>query len=219
MHSEFYLRLDEINSSSLPQFLTEEVDDILNSAILRFTKTRYSKNNLYRSGFEERQKRTEDLKALTVTATVASTEVVTEENTYSVSFPNDWLFYLRGRAEVNSPNCENYFTSIDVIQQDDIETVKGDPFAKPDKFNVVGYFENNSLYLLSDGTFSIPNAKLTYLSYPDTVVHPDTGNPQVDCNLSEHTHDEIVELAVKLALNQIESPREQTQQGILNKIE
>lgn len=216
MHNEFYLRVDKLDSSSLPEFTTQEVDKLLNIAILRFVKTRYGINNIYRAGFEEIQKRTEDLKNLVKTSHINTTLNATENNVYNVDLPNDWMIYLRGRVTITKPNCPSILTSINIVQQDDLETVKTDPFNKPDSFNIVGYFEDGKLYLLSDGSVSIPNAKLTYLSYPVIVVHPDTGNPAVDCNLSEFTHDEIVELAVKLALNIIESPREQTQRGILN---
>lgn len=221
MHREFLLRLDKVETSSLPEFLPEEIDQILNAAILRFTKLRYSVNNVYKAGFEELQKRTEDLKELVKTTDFTPTTVVGETNVFSLNLQGqaDWMIYLRGRAQVNKPNCQSYLASIDIVQQDDLETVKGDPFNKPDQYNVVGYFEAGKLYLLTDGSFTIPLAKLTYLSYPVVVVHPDTGNPQVDCNLSRHTHDEIVELAVKIALNQIESPREQTQMGILSTTE
>lgn len=218
MHKEFELRLDKVQSNALAEFTIDEIDSMLNTATLMYVKQRYGGYTNYLTlGFEEIQKRTDDLKTLVLTAEVITQAVSYEDDFVAIDLSNinNYLFYLRGRIQVKKPNCSARWSSIRLVQQDDLEAIKTDPFNNPTFVHPVGYFENNSL-LVSVGEdtslTTVTSGKVTYLKYPDQLAF-DTNNSS---DLPKHTHDEIVELAVKLALNSIESPREQTQQGILN---
>lgn len=218
MHIEFERRLDKIQSSSMPEFTIEEIDSFLNIATLMFIKTRYNHNNLYRTSFEESQKRRDDLREIVVTSSITPVVVLTEDTTVRLdlnALNPTYMFYVRGRVRVQRPNCPAVWNSLFLVQQDDLETVKSDPFNKPRAEDPVGYFEDGQLYVITDATTSVLEGKVTYVKYPTIMVHSSEEGGPINSELSLHTHDEIVELAVKLALNQIESPREQTQQGIL----
>ena len=67
-------------------------------------------------------------------------------------------------------------------------------------------FSGNTVELISDSNYTIDDYHLTYLKSPDTVVYS-TGT---DCDLPEHTHDEVVKLAASMMLENIEQPRYQT---------
>jgi hypothetical protein len=73
MHVAFKLGLDKTNSLDYPSFLPEEIDFWLNQAIRRFVKTRYSGLNVKREGFEQSQKRIDDLRTLVRELTIPCT--------------------------------------------------------------------------------------------------------------------------------------------------
>lgn len=234
-HIQFKMALDKIDSSAYPDILVEEIDVFLNEAQERFIKTRYGLNNLYKEGFEEIQKRTDDLRTLVVTNYAPVSAVTTETNTYSANittpFTNEALtvastevyqFYLRGRVRVVKTGCTSTYVAIRLVRQGELERILLDPFNSPKLNGPVGYFERGTLYFVTDGTFTIDRLKVTYLKralqirygtqYPTPVT-------DVNCELPEHTHKEIVQLSVNIALENIESRRTQTQENQLNKIE
>ena len=106
------------------------------------------------------------------------------------------------------------------IEHDKYNRLIKDPFNMP--------YENQALRLLYRdkaeiiGTESVIPTKyfLRYLKRPLRVLLDLTNsNNNVDCELSEHTHQEIVDLAVTMALENIESRRYQTNLNELNKQE
>ena len=64
MHLAVQQGVDKINSLQADMLLSEEIDMELNKSLTRFINTKYNKNNLYRQGFEESQKRIDDLRSL-----------------------------------------------------------------------------------------------------------------------------------------------------------
>ncbi len=226
MHIEFKERLDKSASSSFPELLVEQVDLLLNNAIEKFVKTRYGRNNIYNSGFEEIQKRTEDLKTLVVTNYPQLTTVTTEVNTIKSSlttlFSDEALttpstekywFFLNGRARTVKFGCLSQYHLIRLYDHDDITNVLTNPFKKPAFDEIVGYFERGDLYLVTDGSFTIDKVKITYVKQPAKVkygaLYP-SPTANVNCDLSEHTHTEIVDLAVLITLENLESLRTQS---------
>ena len=68
MHIAVQQGVDKINSFQADSLLPQEIDLELNKSIMRFVNLKYGKNNIYRQGFEESQKRIDDLRNL-VTST------------------------------------------------------------------------------------------------------------------------------------------------------
>jgi hypothetical protein len=235
-HIEFKIALDKIDSSAYPDILPEEIDYFLNEAQERFIKTRYGINNIYKEGFEEIQKRTDDLKNLVVTNYASVTAVGTETNTYRINLSSlfsdeahttpitteTYQHYLRGRARVVKTGCATKYVSVKPFRQDEIERIIKDPFNKPTVTEPVIYFERSNIYAVTDGTFTIDKFKVTYLKRATTIRRGTvyaTPTTDVLCELPDHTHKEIVQIAVNIALENIESRRLNTQEGQLNKIE
>lgn len=67
-------------------------------------------------------------------------------------------------------------------------------------------FLGDTVELITDGNYQVLVYYLRYLKKPAVVSL--VGN--IDCDLPEHTHDEIVKIAVNMALENIEHPRYQT---------
>lgn len=229
MHIEYKERLDKSSSSSFPELLVEHQDLFLNNAIQNFVKLRYGRNNIYKAGVEEIQKRTDDLRTLVVTNYPQITTVTTETNTVKASLTtlysdealttlttDKYWFFLNGRSRTVKFGCLSQYHSIRIYNHDDINSILKNPFKKPRFDEIVGYFEKGDLYLVTDGTFTIDKAKITYIKKPAVVkygsLYP-TPSANVDCDLPEHTHTEIINLAVLLTLENLESIRTQ---GFLN---
>ncbi len=64
MHIAVQQGVDKINSLQADSLLSEEIDLELNKSVFRFINTKYGRNNIYRKGFEESQKRIDDLRTL-----------------------------------------------------------------------------------------------------------------------------------------------------------
>lgn len=214
MVREFKIFLDKVDSQSLPDFTPGEIYLMLNEAQARIVKTRYGLNNIYKAGFEAIQKRTDDLSNLVVTKFAAVTPVTTETDTFRVDldslFENEaqttvstakYMFYIRGRARHTHPACGSEYIATKLFQQDDIEEARVDPFNKPTLLEAISYFESGDLFIITDGTYTVDKFKLTFLRKPADI------SATQDCELKEHMHKEIVQLAVEIALENIESQR------------
>lgn len=234
-HIEFRQAGDRLDSSSIPDMLVEQVDYFLNEASVRFVKTRYSGNNEFKMGFEEIQKRTEDLKTLVFTEFPVVSSVLTETNIFQANLSSlyidesltnlsikEYWFFIRCRARVITSGCTPTYNKVLLYQHDDLDDVLEDPFKRPSINELVGYFESSNLYIVCPNNVTIDKVKLTYIKKPVTVVYG-TQYPSpmldVDFDLPEHTHKEIIQLAVVIALENIESKRLETVMGLKQTIE
>jgi hypothetical protein len=92
-------------------------------------------------------------------------------------------------------------------QHDDIIYMQDDPFNRVDYRSPLYTIEENFIDIHTDDTFVVPKVNIKYVRTP--VAISKLGG--VGCELPEHTHPEIVEMAVKSILEGIESPRYQSQ--------
>jgi hypothetical protein len=218
----FKLKLDKIDSQAYPDILEEEIRFWLDEAADRFVKQRYERNNLKRKGFEETQKRTDDLRLAVRTQTlgaIASTDY--PGFAYSVTLPDDYRYLLKVQAEVRYLDCNDLtdteFTTPYQVQQDDIHVLLEDPFNRPVEGRPLFTIEGNNIVFFTDGLFEVINARITYIrlfeklqpGLPNTSTPYQTGTTEY-VELAEDTHEEIVDIAVKMALENIESQRYQT---------
>lgn len=77
----------------------------INEAIDKYYKTRYSGINFKQQGFEQTQKRIDDLRTLIKTK-VFSSDINEQDNTYTVTLPSDYVLLLGDTAGI-TPNGEN----------------------------------------------------------------------------------------------------------------
>lgn len=247
MHLEFKIFRDAVDSNAYPEMLDEEIDIFLNEAMDRLVKTRYNKNNLYKKGFEEIQKRTDDLKELvvskflkvekstnyestgktvykaglnTILELIGQTNTITgpfyNEETHTNISENEYMFYIKSSVKSckedinNTDNCCKW-KSLNLTQQDDLYTIEKDPFNKPSSSNPVGFFENGELYIWTENSGVIKNVLLTFIKKPLRMrLNAVDTKPVTNCELNEHMHKEIVQIAVDISLENLQSPRVQT---------
>ncbi len=219
-HIEFLIGIDKQSSGQITELPAEVIDIHLSNAQESFIKTRYGGNNIYKTGGEFGQKRTEDLRSIVKTLEIASTKEVDGYGTYSyfVALPGDYMIYDKAMAVIQKTNCLPYLSKVNLIQQDDYSEIVNDPFNKPCDIEPILYFEGENIILESDGTFDIPKIKLTYFKYPENVNVGTYGGDVVEFSLAKHTHREIIQIAIEMAIEIIQSDRVKTisiQKGLI----
>lgn len=233
MHYDFKRKFNKLDSLSQRDFLVPEIDWMLNEAQLVFVKQRYGRSNSKRVGFEVLQKRIDDLRVLVIknrvmplaaTGAIDANEFAVEIN--STTAP-DYLFALRVRVRTQLDGCDAVLLKGYQVEHDDLTDVLHDEFYAPSylwrEVPVVfgGAVDGtSSIFTYGDGTFTPSDIVLDYLRYPKRIGNPDgfrdgdgyntaDGTPAVqqDCELPDHTHTEIVDIAVKIAAGDVMSPQ------------
>ena len=279
MHISYKLLMDKFDSLNYPNFSPEAIDFILNREQDRLTKHRYDGAMARNKGFEESQKRSDDLRNITTSASLTplAASPDNKENGRFVDLPSasglEYLFAIQEEANVISKVCPErtvvsgsivedgiYIVESDTIdyngitynpgeffigvtgvttytgngtvfqaerntvnvkpmQHDDYNKIKNDPFNKPVVDN-----ENKQLRRLQLGSrmeILLPEGAiletyiLRYIRKPRRI----SLSSSIDCELAEHTHQEIVDMAVSSTLESIESPRYRSNLNELGKLE
>jgi hypothetical protein len=191
---QFKVILDKVDSQSYPDFHPEQIYLFINKAVNEYVLK-------LRRVFEENQQLADDGKALMKEVVLDTTDK--GDNIFSVAFPSDYVYLLRCSATTvckgNNINARLVYT-----QQDDIEVVLDDPFNKPKPHKLPYTFNNKGLNLYCDKSFEVSKVKLVYLREPIKI------DASVSCDLDKHVHQSIIDRAVELAIETIESPRSQT---------
>ena len=233
MHEEFKIGLDKVDSLSYPNFLAEEIDVLLNQAQDKFVKQRAYGNNPRKLGLEETQKRLDDIKNI-IDNFESNTFIQNTDNKPNgafVNLPTDYLFAIEEEAQISFTDCNEDIATkrVDVVPttHDRYNKVKRDPFHKPENTEVhrLGFSELSgaeTFELITGDGNTIDVYYLRYLRTPVSIQYGsqyETPIADIDCELSDHTHREIIAIAVKDALEDIESPRYPTSKNELNEIE
>ena len=288
MHTAIRILVDKIDSLNFVNIESTEIDFFLNTEMERFIKHRTGGANAKDKGFEETQKRMDDLRSITK-STILSPDPISADNKPGgrfVTLPdaaNDtYWFSINEEAtilmeECNSPISESgsiktgltyivtkgsivyadvtytegqtfvgitgdvggspfevttytgegevHITEIKrmevkPLQHDDYNKTIKDPFNKP-----VVTSQHNQLrrlqlggkmeLLLPEGFVYLQEYILRYIRKPVQI----SLTSLTDCELADHTHQEIVDMAVSSILETIESGRYQTNLNELNKLE
>lgn len=220
LHTAFRLELDKTNSLSTTSFEPEEIDYWLNKAYLALVNQKMFGTNPRGEGFDMSQKREDDLRLLINTA-ITPVVLSSTSNDFSVqistNFPNYLYFISSFTTFNNQTKVVNY--NISHLDKDKfIETCVNIPWIK----NPAVYIHSDYITVFYDkyeATISgiIPTFLTSlYLRKPETLTIVSANHVPL---IAEHVHPEIASLAAFMAIENIESPRVQTNPLILNKLE
>jgi hypothetical protein len=213
-HIELEISVDKRATSQVPELPPEMKDYFLQTASEMFVKGRYGPNNIYKSGFEQIQKRTEDLKNLVVTwtdDTVPDSIDSVDSDAVVMPLPSDYWFWAKGRTYVDRTNCPSGWSrKIKLVSHDKVEMVRHDPHNKSIADEPIVYFEDGAIKILEGDKFSVTKFQLTYIRRPAKVNIGTYGSDKVEFDLSDHTHKEIVQMAADIIIENVESRRVQT---------
>lgn len=213
MHYDFKKKLNKLDSQKYRGLLIPEIDWTLNEAkdlyVKMIAKPRV-KNHL---GFEIGQRSIDDIR-----------NIVVEESPIPVVLgvaliPDDYLFYITSYCMITKEGCSNIKSHKTFIRQhdDDFENSEFDKSSFEWR-TVNGVFNKDGVKLFSDD-FQVNELRMTYIKQMKYIHNAQKfRNGQYvlpsgtllsgsqDCELPEHTHREIVDIAVLLATGEIQSP-------------
>jgi len=217
-HLDFKIKLNKIDSEQYRNLLVPEIDWLLNRATDLFIKiTVFPRYNPI-PGFEKTKRDTEDIKTLVVDNFVLKNPNV-ENNIYTFDLPEDYLYYVSSEAEIENNKCGIKKGRIIIRQHDD--DFQNSPFDRSSyEWKIINaVFNENGIAVYSDNNFTVNKLFLNYIkkfpyihnaedfynnTYTDLNGNVLTGTQ--DCILPEHTHSEIVDIAVLLATQNLQIP-------------
>lgn len=187
----------------------------LNRGLEKFYKTRYSGLNSKQKGFEQNQKRIDDLRTLVKVEKFTEINKISNSE-YSVNIPEDYLILLGDRVGIQPSDgttldCWSKVDGNYVIKYGDtieatIENIDRQisnslsehhlkyAYARPLKL-----IQNDNILLITDGKYKVSEYIMTYLRKPIKIdLHKDPMAQYTD--MPEHTHSEIVKLAAQMYL-------------------
>lgn len=106
------------------------------------------------------------------------------------------------------------YAEVRPVQHLEVSKILNDPFKGPDYDKVLRLMYEDKAEIIPAPYSTVTRYLLRYVKEP--VVISITANPTVDCELSDHTHQEIVDLAIQIALEGIEAKRNNTFTPIIN---
>ena len=202
---------------STNKLTSDAIFSFLNEAIDKFYKTRYSGVNGKSEGFEQSQKRIDDLRTLVSAQKYTKDTTITkiDNNTYTVDLPNDYSVLLGDTAGILPIGINECWETDDngkyVIKKADtieatVETIDrqlnnslSEHLLKYCTARPLKLIQGNKILLFTDGEYEVAEYTITYLSKPTMLDSQNITNDEYT-SLPEHTHIEIVKMAVQLYL-------------------
>lgn len=204
----------------------------LNRGLEKFYKTRYSGINFKQKGFEQDQKRIDDLRTLVQNKIYQSEEIIVDNSINIVTLPDDYVILLGDTAgilppeKVNMPcwktnNNGEYIVKYSDTIEGKIETIDrqlenslSEHRLKYCSAKPIRLIKNNQIYLYTDGKYRVSEYSIDYLRRPLKIdIHKNPMDEYTD--MPEHTHAEIVKIAAQMYL---ENQSEQRYSSISNEV-
>jgi hypothetical protein len=223
MHYDFKTKLNKIDSQQYRNLRIPEIDWKLNEAQELFVKM-VAKPRLSKSlGFETSQRSTDDIRTIVVNDYCSA--VVNSIGT----LPDNYWHFLSGKTLMDKGQCIGFPSTLKIRQHDD--EFENSPFdcSSFEWREVNAVFYESGLKLYNDGTFINKTLCISYIKKLNYIHNAEdfrsgtyklpsgtvlTGSE--DCVLPEHTHREIVDIAVLLATGEMQLPDFQAKQAKVN---
>ncbi len=207
LHKSFEIGLDKHGS---PSILPEEKDLWLNKAYIMLINQKFNGSTPSGMGFEDSEKRISDLAKLIKTATNSDMSCVNSPSVGAKAV--DFLYFVNGFISYRPHQHADVQVSSTVIPIKHEEAVRfmntanNQPVITNPVMTQIG--NNFNIYFDKYTVFPISTNKMAftynYISMPEKIDHT---KPNESPLIAEHTHHEIVALAVLLAIENIESQR------------
>ncbi len=199
---------DKLSSDTIISFINEAID--------KFYKTRYSGVNFKAQGFEQTQKRIDDLRTLIKNKKYTANSINKgDRNSYSVELPEDYVLLLGDTAGIQPSNLNECWETNErgeyIIKYTDtlestIETLDrqlGNSLSehklKYCQARPLKLIQDNNVILYTDGKYKVSEYEITYLAKPSKINSSNITNTEYT-DLPEHTHMEIVKMAIQIYL-------------------
>jgi hypothetical protein len=142
-----------------------------------------------------------------------------------VAFPNDYRYLVKISANTSRTDCNNVVVAetgvfMKHIDHDDYLAITSDPFHKADGNEILYFTEGDNIIIDAGTGVTITSVTVTYIKLfqhiQDNVTNANgtsdiyTSAATNYTELASDTHEEFVDIAVKMVLENIESQRYQT---------
>lgn len=205
---KFMIEYDKVPvTSSYPSLTKLEIASLLNKAYLALISQKYTGNNLRQAAFEGDFKSIVDLQELVVTTSINI--VKNSNNASNVAFgelPKNRNFLYYVYSELISSNKHLPCTLITHEQAKKFyRTPYNDPWIKIP----VCFIQDDSIYYVYDEHTigDVHTANLTYIKCPEKFTVESMEDGITKFELNDQVADELINLAVIFALENVESPR------------
>ena len=203
LHIGVNLGLQKIASNINDEFLPEEIDYFLNEAVKDYIKMQFSSVKNEDRNIES-QFVSENLRTLVSTVDLSNLETVTYlPNSIRGSLPADYLYYIFARVYSNNQwkNCRR-------LEPKGIKDFVETEFNSPIFREYPLLIENDKVIIIGSSIDQLNTSNqisFTYIQKPNVV---DYESPEVELALPQHTHNEIVDIAVNKILRIINPQQE-----------
>lgn len=187
----------------------------LNQGVVKFAKTRFNGNLPHLTSYEQNEKRTIDLVNLYKTITYDSfeKEEFTSYNSYSVTYPSDYMFALNEDVEI-SDNDGNYKMDTCVFEctadsfMYRINNSLTDFHYRYHRARPLRVRTDKGFRLLTDKNYKINSYTLGYLRIPAEI---DNQDPEADyTDFPDYIWPEIIKIAAQMYVENQGDPRYRT---------
>lgn len=223
-HWTFKKKLDKVASNEYRDFTRAEVDSFLNEAINIFVETHFSGNNFKQLSVEQDQQTIDKLSNLVVPSPIKQPMLTpsssnTDFGIYEFKL-SDLAYTYRHflRAKVKVTDCSDLFRT-KVATHGDLNHFLTSSVWKPStkwKRAILTFGESSannapSIFVHTNGDFTVEGLYLDYLRAPAEVsiggYNDINGDPKskVEIDLPDEYHEQIIDIAVKLAAAVIEN--------------
>jgi hypothetical protein len=223
MHYDFKQKFNKGDSQKNKGFLVPEIDWFLNEAVELFVKKIAQPKVNVGLGFEMSQRMIEDIK----TIVVGGTWLPVVNNV--ITLPANYNYFVRCRVKMSKGSCKGKEGVLSIEAHNNLFEESQFYKSSFEWREVNGVYESQGIQAFTDGTFTIDEAKLSYIRKMNYIhnaqdfgsgayLHPSgvTLTGTVNCDLPEHTHREIVDIAVMLAASGVQTSDLQSKMSKLN---
>lgn len=203
-------------NDSINKPLTEDSVYWLNQAISKFIKLRFNGDLVHKQGFEQTEKRREDLKRLIKDHTYTQFKYTSNPlyDSYYIEYPNDMLYIINENAVITDMKGNNqYSTSIFECTRDNfmyrITNSLTDFHYSFHKARPIRVIDANGCSLLTDRNYKVKEYTLGYIRKPKEInlsIDP-TGEYQ---DFEDAVMYEIIKIAAQMYLENTKNERYKT---------
>lgn len=211
------LKLNKIGSNEHQGIDLENKIIVINDAIINIIKTKFSENNLYKSGLDSFQKRYNDLEGLIV----KDKELILKDegsplNIWSADLSKltpEYMLGIPGSEYITATkgSCSDRILAVTTLaKHGSIHTILRNSNTRPsfEYQETVGTISGHKWQVYTDGSFKPNKLYLWYIKYPVKVDFPGydhfdgSASKEVNSELPYYLKEEIVDIAVRnLALS------------------
>ena len=229
MHYDFKQKLNKLDSQQYRNLRVPEIDWTLNEAYEVFIKSIAEprlKNSL---GFETNQRTIDDIRSLVIDD-ASLTPIKINSKTWFVPLPSNYMFYVSANIDITKENCSSKTCRVTLRQHDDKHEESPFDCSSYEWGDVNIRFYSNGIKIFTDGTFIPTDLRLDYIRKPAYIHNAQDFLPTQsytlpngtvlvgtqNCELPEHTHREIVDIAVLITTGNLQIPDYQIKQAKMN---